>query len=281
MKIDCHVHSYPLLMPGGLGKFSVITPYGGLRIDEVEDHLKKLEDKEGIIHGVFYGGNSIKTLPKRPTSKYLEKRVLPMIENHLIQTIGVTSFDNLEPLYDFERCETQMRGIELLTKSDCFAIVDQPRPLYERPKKETNRVSLKHRGEATVDELKSISKESKTKTFLCYSGMLFSKHRKDAEKVSKLTDLKLFGGSDTILRVGSLFSTYNNANTEDIRDILHNPGLIGRINKGCSPWYNLERVQRVGSAIKEEILGIEKRESVHKQMVKEYLKNQESYNTNF
>jgi hypothetical protein len=271
MKVDCHVHSYPLAMPGGKTFWTPICIYGGIKWNDLEDALKKREDDEQITHGVFYGGNDFKVLPKQPKNSYLEKRVLPMMENHLLQLIGVSSWDNLDILVNLAKSKTQIQGIKKITEDGGIAIVDQPRPLYNKPEKETNRVSIKHRGEANLQELTELSEETKQRTFLCYNGMLFNWNRKNAEKTSSLTGIKLLWGSDTILRTSSLFSSYNITKINNIGEILDDPLKFKDLHKGAAPFYNLERIQRTTSAIAEEIKGIEKREKIHDTLIKEWL----------
>ena len=74
MRIDCHVHSYPLAIPGYCK--GIFTPaYSGIKCNDLESILRKNEEKTGIMHGIFYGCNDHRTLPKKPKSKYLLKRV--------------------------------------------------------------------------------------------------------------------------------------------------------------------------------------------------------------
>jgi hypothetical protein len=271
MKIDCHVHSYPVFIPAGRKFWTLIPQYAGINFDELEKSLKKREDSEGIMHGVFYGGNDMGVLPKKPKKNYLKKRVLPMIENHLIQLIGVSSWDNLKPLHLLTNSRTQLEGIEKIIESNGIAIIDQPRALYKKSK-QTNRVFLSHKGEASLEELARLSGDLKKRTFLCYNGMLLFWNRLNALKTSELTGIELFGGSDTLLRESSLFSTYNIAYINDVREILENPNKLGELYKGASSLFNKEKIQRISSAIAEEIMGVEEREKRHEILIKEYLK---------
>ena len=200
-----------------------------------------------------------------------------MIENHPLQLLGILSWNDLEYFNGFIETNSQVEGINYITKKG-LAIIDQPKPLYER-NKNTNSVFISHKGEATVEELKKLSKHSKERTFLSYNGMMpphylppFINFHKNAEQLSKLTGLKLFGGSDTILNENSLFSSYNHIKTNNIEEILENPKLIEEIFKGTLPLYHLERYQRILAAIYEEyIYGLKKREKIHSKMIEKFL----------
>ena len=282
MYIDCHTHSYPLAIPGAF--FWNLTPrYTGLKINDLESTLRKKEDITGVRHGVFYGGNDYRTIPKAPKSSYLKERVLPMIENHVLQVIGVLPWRSVNLFKDFassyednSEIDTQIKAIKYLVDNGGIAIIDQPSPIYEDHGK-TNSVFLKHKGEATVNELKSLTKKYKNRTFLCYDGILPSlpgvfTPRKSAEELSDLTGIKLLGGSDAIIRPSSLFTTYTEARLTDIRDILNNPNSFGEIHKGAAPFYNLERFQRCATALWEEkAQGLKKREEVHERMIQKWL----------
>ena len=68
----------------------------------------------------------------------------------------------------------------------------------------------------------------------------------------------MFGGSDTIINKNSLFSTYNNVNTNDVRELLENPKFVAGIVKGTMPLYHSERYQRY-------VQGLMKREKIHQE----------------
>ena len=200
-----------------------------------------------------------------------------MIENHPLQLLGVLSWNDLEYFNDFMKASSQEEGINYITEKG-LTIVDQPKPIYEK-NVNTNSVFLAHEGEATVKELEKLSKNTKERTFLCYNGMMppvyippFTNFHKRAEQLSELTGLRLFEGSDTILNKNSLFSSYNNANTNDIRELLENPKLVGEITKGTLPLYYLERYQRMAAGAYEEyVQGLKKREKIHSKMIEDFL----------
>ena len=79
------------------------------------------------------------------------------------------------------------------------------------------------------------------------------------------------GGSDIILNADSLFTSYTNADTNDIREVLEHPELLGDLHKGACPWYDVERMRRTVSAFREEIMGVDERERKHEKMVIEYM----------
>lgn len=270
MRIDGHVHSYPTLIPGGIPLF--VPKISGVKLDNLEYILRVRQEKTGEKHGVFYGRHDPEIFHEIPTDPYLLERVLPFVENHVIQVIGVSSWDNLDPLKKLYGAKNQIEGINIMANSGGLAIIDQPRPIYEK-KVESDSVFLNHKGEATVGELLDLSPNAKNRTLLCYNGMLFPKNRKNAEKLNEATGIKLIGGSDTILWGSSLFSTYNTSSARDIREILYAPELIGELHKGALPWdpyRGLERIQRCAAgAIEEWGLGLEKRERKYAKMLED------------
>lgn len=280
MRIDCHSHLYPLAIPGWFPRnfFKRTNGYYGLELQDLKKELWRREAKTGIQHGIFSGTNDPRALPKLPADVYTLKRVLPLIEHHPLQLIGVFPWDQVNKFDKFMVQKTQLDGIKYIADNGGIAIVDQPQPIYEGRDK-TNSVFLEHTGEATVDELKSLTDKQKTRTFLCYDGIMppvymppFTNFHKKAEELSDLTGLKLFGGSDTILRSSSLYTTYNNAPINDIRDIIDDPSLVGQIHKGSMPLWRMERYQRMIAAADEEFrMGLETREAAHTRMIDGYL----------
>ena len=52
MKVDCHVHSFPLAIPGNCR--GIFTPaYSGIKLNYLELILKKFDENTGMRHGVF------------------------------------------------------------------------------------------------------------------------------------------------------------------------------------------------------------------------------------
>jgi hypothetical protein len=271
MRIDCHVHSYPLFIPGTLGGL-ITKSTSGISIRKLEGQLKKFEDRYGVKHGVFYGGNDFRTVT-REVNSYLESRVLPMIENHVIQLIGVAGWDSADDLEEFCKMENQIDAIKFITSQGGLAIIDQPRVVYERKNKKTNRVFLGHKGEATIQDLLELNSKTKERTFLSYNGMSSSfipLLKTKAEEVAAKTRLRLIGGSDSIINQNSMFSSYSVLNTQNISEVLAKPDLIDETHKRFAPIYHLERIQRVLCAGVEELMGLERRERKHEVMIRKY-----------
>ena len=280
MRIDCHSHLYPLAIPGWFPRnfLNRTNGYYGLELPDLKKELRRREEKSGVMHGIFSGTNDPRTLPKAPTDRYTLRRVLPLIENHPLQLIGVFPWDQVSKFDDFMNQESQLDGIKYVTENGGIAIVDQPQPIYDT-RGETDSVFLEHKGEATVNELNSLTPNQKERTFLCYDGIMppkwmppFIDFHGYAEELSDLTDIRLFGGSDTILRTSSLYTTYNKAPIDDVRQIIDDPSLVGQIHKGAMPLWRAERYQRmIAGGWEEKVQGLGKREAAHTRMIKRYL----------
>lgn len=236
MRIDVHVHSYPTLVEGG-----TFRPYQGIKWTELEEALKRKEDETGVKHGVFYGPHNSELLTRPPESVYLSERVLPMLENHDIQLVGVSSWDNLQLLYDLEKAQSQIEATRLIAQNKGLSILDLPKPAHHRRK--TNRVYVAHQGEATIAELWALPDDVRERTFLCYNGMAPGILRNRVFGVRRETDLKILGGNDAISSTGSLFRTYSEAYVNEVSELLEDPLLFGGLHQGSVPFFD-EKVRR-------------------------------------
>lgn len=240
MYVDCHVHSYPTIVEGG-----TLRPFQGVSWEKLESKLRGKEEEIGIKHGVFYGPHHAQLL-KQTYEKdwaelsaksriYLSDRVLPMLENHRLQTLGVVSWENLNVLYEFDESkglENQIDAIDFIAYNGGISIIDLPQAHKE--KSQGDGVFRNLKGAATIDQLAGLSDGLKKRTFLCYNsmepnfklGLLDYRWRDEAEKVSEKTGLSLLGGSDAIGSPRSMFGAYSRVKTGDMSELLENPRFL-------------------------------------------------------
>jgi len=240
MYIDCHVHSYPTIVEGG-----TFRPFQGVSWESLETRLKDKERETGVKHGVFYGPHHASLLRQAyekdwaelstKSRMYLGDRVLPMLENHRLQTLGVLNLENLEALYRFDESralKNQIEAINFIAYNGGISIIDLPQAHKEKSQKDGVFRNLK--GAATIDDLAGLPDGLKEKTFLCYNSMepnfklgpLDYRWRDEAERVSRETGIGLLGGSDAIGSPESMFGAYSEAGITDMSKLLENPGFL-------------------------------------------------------
>lgn len=263
MYVDVHVHSFPTLVEGG-----TFRPFQGISLSQLEQTLRLKEGSTGIRHGVFYGSHHKQLLNEsherlwgslsEASREYLTPRVAPMLENHRLQTLGVVPWAHLPALKCFDESssvKTQLDAIKYIADHNGIAIIDLPNP---SPKQRKDRVYRNFPGAATVDQIVNLSNSLKERTFLCYNAMEPLTWRRDAEKMSAATGLKLLGGSDAISFPSSLFSAYSQVLADNMQEIFANPSFIKDVQKGAVPFFG-EKIRRYFVCGVIELMGAERR----------------------
>jgi len=254
MYVDGHVHSNPTTVEGG-----TFRVFQGISLKTLENMLKIREKETGISHGVFYGPHQTPLLKEmvhnfeklsEDSKTYLLARVAPMMEDHKKQVIQVVPWKNVSGLYGYDEfgpLKTQVEVIRHTADIGGFSILDTHDIIHKEGNKNKRDVRsyTNISGAATVEELEMLPDNYKNRVFICSSAMGFTSWRKKAKELSKITGIRLIGGSDSIDPRGkSLFRTYSEVNIDNISEVFENPNeVVEKLHEGSVPFFG-EKLRR-------------------------------------